>query len=170
MKATLAALVLGVVAFGAVATSHPQSWINITGDQLLDCNPDAIPEEAGGGDLGVWPADGQGGACFAAGDVLPDADGLATVFVFSDQVADASAYYGQDVDGDGSSDPASFIFCNTADLEVFVGDPGDPARTGNWDPLFASLVWIDGPVFGNAALSACGTLYSGSVSGTIDHT
>jgi len=145
---TLATLMMGLVAVSAVVMAHPQAYVNVVGDELVDC--DILGD---GGTLN------QGGACYEAGHVAAAADGSAAVTIADNLLSPTSGYYDQDLDGDGTGDGVFAAgFCGTHALQSGV----------NWDESGAILVWADGAVFGNPVLSVCGTL-SSTVQGVVDH-
>jgi hypothetical protein len=132
------------IALGAVATAHPHNYVNVTGDLILDC------DDSNGFS--------QGGVCIATGHVAADATGGASVTVVDDNTSPVSAYYCQDLDGDQSCGDFATPFCATMNIQ----------SGSNWDQSSDIIVFIDGPVFGNPVLSACGSLSIG-VTGTVTH-
>lgn len=127
-----------LVAAAGIATAHPAAYVNGTGDNFLFCTED---------DLGF----SIGGVCFAAGHILPSGAGTATAAINDQLVNPASGFLCQDFNNDGDcgeGDPGeiAILFCGSASL----------VDGGNWDSGVDTSIWLDGPVFGNPALSPCG--------------
>lgn len=143
-------LLVGLIFLAAgPAAADPRCYVNGTGDQLLQC---------GVGPGGVLVSPNQGGVCFEAGHIQPGF-GQAQIWIQDDFLSPSSGFYCQDKTFDGICDEDSAsVFC--ANHTLTVG--------GNWDPAFAVWVFVDGPVFGNPVLSACGTA-SFSFSGCVFH-
>lgn len=129
------------------AGAHSISYINPVGGEMLtycDSRHAAL-------DLYV------GGACFAAGHIVPDVDGFAVISVVDDIVT-PSFTLGQDPNGDGLYENLQHA-CGSAVVDA----------DSNWDPLIPIVVFVHGPVFG-AAFDPCGAPISWGISGSVDHT
>lgn len=112
------------------------------------------------------------GFCFPAGDVVPNDFLEATVFLREDSLfGEVSAYYCQDLDGDGScgetcfdcqdqtlrSEPR-FGFCNEAQLgvaipfiDIFPKSMDDWKSGPNWEPGIDIRILLTSPHQGNVA-------------------
>lgn len=142
----LTALVLGLGA----ASAHPREYLNVAGDTPLipfDCDDESLPS------VGV--------VCFAAGHIVADAEGRAFISITDDLTAVASAFHCVDADGDfvcGEERESVETFCGTHEMVVGV----------DWDGIEQVIVFLDGPLFGNLATSACGET-SVATSGEVTH-
>jgi hypothetical protein len=149
--AVLLSAALAIAAIGMVA-ADPKDYVNVTGDQLLQCNP-------GGLDLGF----GQGGVCFEAGHITADGSGQATVTVTDDFLSPASMFICQDFDGNGICPDGP------GEIEILACVSHTLTDGADWNSGVRLLIWVDGPVFGNPVLSPCGQL-SVTVKGQVSHT
>lgn len=138
----LAVLLLVILAASTLASAHQKTWVNATGDRFIAPNDCA-------GDLGF----SQGGVCYAAGHIVPNIAGEAVVSLMDKKIQPVSGCFQQ------PGRPCE-SFCGSALLE----------RNINWDPAEILEIFVDGPVYGNAFDSVCGTLYSGGVWGRASHT
>jgi hypothetical protein len=141
----LAAAALVAVSMGTVS-AHPHEYV-------------------GGGDVLVFGIDdpedgiviGFGAAWLAAGETLPDVDGVGSVTITDDLISPAGGLYCQDLNADtvcgddgtigGVVEPA-LLFCGSAQ---FGG-----TTTTAWDQNFEVVIFVDGPIFGSPAFSTCG--------------
>jgi hypothetical protein len=101
---------------------------------------------------------GLGLVCLPGGHVQPDTEGFAIVVIEDTLNTPVSGFICQDSVGDGC------IHVNFGELGIpFCGSVAiaTPSAGGRWDPSLDLLVFIDGPVFGNPAVSPCGTLSAG---------
>jgi hypothetical protein len=145
----VSAAALAIAGMGMV-TADSRSYINVTGDQLLMCDFDGAGSN-------------QGGVCFESGHITADPNGQATVTLTDDFTSPASMFICQDFNGDG--------ICPEGPGESSVEACGSYTLTDgvDWNSGAALLIWVDGLVFGNPAISVCGTL-SNAVQGSISHT
>jgi hypothetical protein len=154
----LGALTLvSLLSLAPVALAHPHNYTNGTGDQIIFCNVDDD-------NITITPEQGinEGGVCIPAGHIPTFGFGSeATLEIFDFLTESTSAFYCQDLDGDGTCDGVvDTPFCDRLML-----------RDGfNWDSNAPVLVFLDGPLFGNFALTACPELYAGGTLGQVGHT
>lgn len=143
-------LAVAITAMGS-ANADSKTYVNVTGD--FGYTPNNCDES-----LPI----SQGGVCFPAGHITPDAEGTATITVTDNLLNPVSALHCEDQNLDAvcetEREPGEW-FCGTHTIRT----------DEDWDLSANVLIIIDGPVFGNPVTSVCATL-SASTFGVVDHT
>lgn len=178
MRKTVLAVALVLSAFAGLAAADSREYVQGNAGvgvslSITYCDntvppPDALPINFGG-------------VRFCVGHVLGDANGDNALTISDDAISPVSAVYCQDfnanaicgegnVPPDGNRIEPRTTFCGS----VILDSPVDPTPrpewvTSNWDTEQIILVFISSPGTGNAAVSPCGTLYSGGTHGFVSH-
>lgn len=137
-------VLLVVVGLSVPAGAHPKAYVNLTGDVTM------VPNDCDGS-IGV----SQGGVCFPGGHIVPDLQGRATLTVGDATAVPVSGCYQQPV----GSAPLCRPFCGSITIDRHV----------DWDPSENVEIFIDGPVQGSPAYSACGITVSMGTTGHVYH-
>lgn len=157
---------------------NPGAGVSLAGIRTCPGEGEPTPEEPLYDTLGFT----IGGIKYCGGHIAPDGAGDNQVSLSDDLVSPVSATYCQDLNNDarcgadndippdGLRDEPRANFCGSIVLDSPI-DLTSRAEwpSANWDPDVAVLFFVHAPGTGNAAVSPCGTLYSGATTGSGNH-